>query len=59
MGSGGALFDYDNDGDLDVYVVQGSPLDAPARDGGRLFRNELDKDQAAVHRCGPAKPASD
>jgi hypothetical protein len=41
MGSGGALFDYDNDGDLDVYVVQGSPLDAPAREGGRLFRNEL------------------
>jgi enediyne biosynthesis protein E4 len=41
MGSGGALFDYDNDGDLDVYIVQGSPLDAPAREGGRLFRNEL------------------
>ena len=40
MGSGGALFDYDNDGDLDAYIVQGSPLDAPARDGGRLFRNE-------------------
>jgi enediyne biosynthesis protein E4 len=40
MGSGGALFDYDNDGDLDVYIVQGSPLDAPAREGGRLFRND-------------------
>lgn len=40
MGSGGALFDYDNDGDLDVYIVQGAPLDAPARSGGRLFRND-------------------
>jgi enediyne biosynthesis protein E4 len=38
MGSGGALFDYDNDGDLDVYAVQGSP-----RDSGRLFRNDLNK----------------
>ncbi len=34
MGSGAALFDYDNDGDLDVLLVQGH---GPAR----LFRNDL------------------
>ncbi|MEM7082116.1 MAG: CRTAC1 family protein [Pseudomonadota bacterium] len=52
MGSGVALMDYDNDGDLDVYLIQGAMAD-PRRslsesifdppDGAltnRLFRNE-------------------
>ncbi len=54
-GSGGALFDYDNDGDLDVYLVQGAMLgpgktladasfpsrySAPITD--RLYRNDLE-----------------
>jgi hypothetical protein len=34
IGSGVALFDMDNDGDLDVFLVQ-------SKGGSRLFRNEL------------------
>jgi enediyne biosynthesis protein E4 len=49
LGPGVALFDYDNDGDLDVYIAQGRALgaDAPAPPAaalplrGRLFRNDL------------------
>ncbi len=48
MGAGVALFDYDNDGDLDVFLVQGGPLDGakgPRTSGpsSRLFRNDLSR----------------
>src|SRR5262245_52352720 len=42
---GAALFDYDNDGDPDVFLVQGRPLGSKASGEqlkGRLFRNDLD-----------------
>jgi hypothetical protein len=54
MGSGAALFDFDNDGDLDVFIVQGNVLEPDSKPGdtlfrwrgsesprGRLFRNDL------------------
>jgi len=33
MGSGVALFDYDNDGRLDIFVVNGAPLADPTPKG--------------------------
>jgi hypothetical protein len=52
---GVALFDFDNDGDLDVYLPQGHDLAAGstrAPDGlrGRLFRNDLAIDAGGTPR---------
>lgn len=46
MGPGVALFDYDNDGDLDVYLGQGGSILESSKDSfGRLFRNDLEDDK--------------
>ncbi|PYR22560.1 MAG: hypothetical protein DMF94_04255 [Acidobacteria bacterium] len=43
MGAGVALFDFDNDGDLDVFLVQSGAIDAggSAPAACHLFRNDL------------------
>ena len=33
MGSGVAVFDYDNDGRLDLFFVNGAPLEDPTQKG--------------------------
>lgn len=43
LGAGAALVDYDNDGDLDVFLIQSGNLksDPASNPGNRVFRNEL------------------
>ena len=45
MCGGAGLLDYDGDGWLDLYVVQGGPFpppESPRNDGDRLYRNRRD-----------------
>lgn len=50
MGGGVALLDFDNDGRLDIYLVQGGLMpgvegDPRAAGGDRLYRNESSRDE--------------
>lgn len=43
MGGGGAFLDYDNDGDLDIYLIQAGPhTEGTDPKPNRLFRQEAD-----------------
>lgn len=49
MSAGAALFDFDNDGRLDILLLQGGP--PGSQKGGQLFRQEVDGKFADVTRA--------
>jgi len=63
IGSGGALFDYDNDGDLDLFAVQGGPLPSGAGEAveaprSRLYRNDRGANASTRLRFTDVTPQS-
>ena len=59
IGAGAALLDYDNDSDLDVYLVQNAPIDGTRPNtGNRLFRNDGLSNGGLTLRTSPCRLAS-
>lgn len=54
MSGGGGFFDFDNDGDLDVYTVNGGALDSSmaTRPPNALFRNDRGNFTQLKHAAG-------
>jgi len=50
MGSGGALLDYDGDGDLDLFLVQGMDRGSAKRPAGRLVTSQATGAVKVGHR---------
>lgn len=65
IGSGGALFDFDNDGRLDLYLVQCGGIESEARnqlyhqEAGGTFRNVSDGSSLDVTGVGMGATAGD
>ncbi len=60
MAGGGGFWDYDNDGDLDIYFLNGAPL--PGYDGPRplenaLYRNDGGKFAEVTAEAGLLEPS--
>jgi len=60
LGSGAALFDWDGDGDLDLFLVQGREIGpeagtAPTHHTDRLFRNDLGRSAAGASPGGQVR----
>lgn len=52
VGSGGALFDADGDGDLDLYLVQGAAIDGSTLQGNVLLYQHDGKFSKSEKPCG-------